>query len=303
MKKEIKNEITVQELPEMIFDFNLNIEQVKPLDMRRFPELAIVNVLVDHNMARELLSVNKGNRQLVPNVVKTYVQDMLDKNWFQTCDTIKIDKDGYLRDGQHRLTAIVLSQQSQVLTIAYGIDPDSFVAIDTGRGRTGRDIFSLEGEENVVLLAATCRWHYLFHNDLLLHKNWRSPKITNFKLQQTLINNPELRESVKFVSNNTGLRQLFSPSMMAFCHFLFTKIDAAASGDFFESLDSGANLLPDSPILKLRYRFFTNRVQRYKKDDAPTMLAFTIKTWNAFRRGESKNKLIWTKNSKMPMPI
>ncbi len=59
-------------------------------------------------MAADLLETNTENRRISKGTVTAYVQDILSGNWDESVGVaISIDENGVLRDGQHRLTAIV----------------------------------------------------------------------------------------------------------------------------------------------------------------------------------------------------
>ena len=58
--------------------------------------------------AKLYLNANKGNRKISKGKVKSLAQDILAGNWKEkTGDAITFDEDGILRNGQHRLSAIV----------------------------------------------------------------------------------------------------------------------------------------------------------------------------------------------------
>lgn len=58
--------------------------------------------------AAELLEKNSNNRRISVGVVRAYKNDIVAGNWDESVGTaISIDENGILRDGQHRLAAIV----------------------------------------------------------------------------------------------------------------------------------------------------------------------------------------------------
>ena len=75
-------------------------------------------------------------RKLNLSTVKIYAKDMKDGNWKDNGETIKIDTNGNLIDGQHRLQAIVDSGVSVDLIIVEGLDPSVADTIDIGRKRS-----------------------------------------------------------------------------------------------------------------------------------------------------------------------
>lgn len=75
-------------------------------------------------------------RKINLGTVKIYAKDMKDGNWKENGETIKIDKNGNVIDGQHRLQAIVDSGVTIELIIIEGLDPSVADTIDIGRKRT-----------------------------------------------------------------------------------------------------------------------------------------------------------------------
>lgn len=59
-------------------------------------------------------------------------------------DSIRIDKDGNIIDGQHRLAAVVRVGKPVVMLFAVGIDRETFSTIDTGKRRTAQDVVGID---------------------------------------------------------------------------------------------------------------------------------------------------------------
>lgn len=71
------------------------------------PPTQIPVVEITPELARQLLSNNKINRKIKPTIVERYAEQMEAGEWKFTGDTIKVDGEGMLLDGQHRLLAII----------------------------------------------------------------------------------------------------------------------------------------------------------------------------------------------------
>lgn len=56
---------------------------------------------------------------------------------------IAFDKNGILRDGQHRLTAIVDEGRDAKMVVTFGIAPEAFSVMDTGSRRTASDVLEI----------------------------------------------------------------------------------------------------------------------------------------------------------------
>mgnify|MGYP000517583782 CR=1 FL=1 len=83
--------------------------------------------LITPQMACEMLKKQRNVRVLKRKEVERYVR-ALKRGWKLNGETIKFDKDGYLIDGQHRLTACAESG------IAFGVEPvaDFIQGIESG---------------------------------------------------------------------------------------------------------------------------------------------------------------------------
>jgi hypothetical protein len=86
-----------------------------------------------------------------------------------------------LQDGQHRLTAIVETNQAQLMYVAVGMDPDSFDVIDTGRTRCYGDAGAM-GHHDTNVLGSTLRMCYAYINHAASNR-----KVSNASIL-TLIN-------------------------------------------------------------------------------------------------------------------
>jgi hypothetical protein len=73
--------------------------------------------------AQRLLAGNIGNRPMNDTFVRDLVGRMCRGEWADNAETIKVGTDGLLKDGQHRLRAIVDSGCTVPMTVAFGVDP------------------------------------------------------------------------------------------------------------------------------------------------------------------------------------
>lgn len=80
-----------------------------------------VTVLVTPELALSLLGKNRKNqRPLAARRVREMARAMKTGGWISNGDVIRIDKNGSLIDGQHRLSAVVLANIPVELEIRYG---------------------------------------------------------------------------------------------------------------------------------------------------------------------------------------
>lgn len=94
-------------------------------------------------MAKQLLGTTENNRKLSEATVRAYANDMMQGNWDEnTSASIAIDTDGILRDGQHRMAAIVKSGKPIKMWVCRMVDADGLY--DIGRSRSIADQITIK---------------------------------------------------------------------------------------------------------------------------------------------------------------
>ncbi|WP_303834640.1 hypothetical protein [Ruminococcus flavefaciens] len=94
--------------------------------------------LITPEIASNMLETNTQNRTLSKGTITAYVNDMLSGNWDETVgDAISIDENGILRNGQHRLNAIVESGVSVRMWVCRNVSSDGIY--DNNRKRSNAD--------------------------------------------------------------------------------------------------------------------------------------------------------------------
>jgi len=89
-------------------------------------------------IAELYLSRNKSNRSISKPTVSAYATDIENKNWNEcTASSIAIDQEGYLRNGQHRLSAIVQTGVPLWMWVCRNVDPNGLY--DNNRKRSNSD--------------------------------------------------------------------------------------------------------------------------------------------------------------------
>ena len=98
--------------------------------------------LITPEMASGLLESNNENRKLSKGTVQAYMNDILAGNWDETTGAaISIDENGVLRDGQHRLAAIVESGVAIHMWVCRNVSRDGIY--DNNRKRSNADQISI----------------------------------------------------------------------------------------------------------------------------------------------------------------
>ena len=95
-------------------------------------------ITVTPELAKTWMYQNHDNRQIKNGVVQRYADMMLRGEWELTHQGIAFDSAGALRDGQHRLLAVVASNRAVDMMVSWGVD--SARMMDRGAVRTAADI-------------------------------------------------------------------------------------------------------------------------------------------------------------------
>jgi hypothetical protein len=254
-------------------------------------------------IAEELLQNNPKNRKVSLTNVKRHTEAMRSGKWLFDGAPIRIATDGSLLDGQHRLMALIEANMPQNFVVVRGVESEAQYVMDTGKRRSLADALTLEGEVNTSFLAslvtASYKWDAGTRSSVLVLGGFganTTPTIPQF-MAFFKDNAEELREAVL-----QGIR-LYSvvpviPRVATLAAWLFTKIDADDSKEFFARLQDGVGLAADSPILALRERLFKMKESNTQKPYLT--LALFVKAWNFYRDGVPTGNLKFTPGGRKP---
>ena len=93
--------------------------------------------------AEKMLLANSVNRKISIGTVQAYTQDILNGNWDERVgDAISFDENGVLRNGQHRLTAIVKAQKGIHTWVCRNVSSNGIY--DYNRKRSSSDQISIK---------------------------------------------------------------------------------------------------------------------------------------------------------------
>lgn len=105
----------------------------------------LCKMLISPDVAAKMLKHrNESNRLIAKNTVKAYVADIRAGLWDSDAVVpIVFDRNGILRDGHHRLNAIVLANVPAECWVVYGAEPSN--TYDLGKGRSINDKLKTDG--------------------------------------------------------------------------------------------------------------------------------------------------------------
>lgn len=223
--------------------------------------------------------------------VARYAEDQSAGCWEVNGETIKLNCDGSIVDGMHRLAACVKSGVGLETWVCSGIVKTH--SIDTGQPRRYPQILKSRGEINTASLASAVAmlWSYEHGKNLV---NSRMNRQTVVGLDETLENNANIRW---FVNRCLPCRSVISTGKLATVLWVGTDGDSNLPIVSFvvDGLAKGVGLEVSEPILHFREKLLNNKRRRIISDISETAkLALLIKAWNMTCVGKPVGtSLVW----------
>jgi hypothetical protein len=275
---------------------------IRPTDA----EQEMVCLQITPEMAARWLSRNSKNRRLNPLAINRIAKEIKAGLFRErTGNTIIIDRDGNLQDGQHRLAAIVQTGISLRLWVLFGADPDDFQVIDIGGAgrRTDGQILAMSGVPNATGLRATAH-SYLRMCDYA-NELWTGSMIAPAIVREfVMVNQTDLASAVsvgKKVEQRTGLPR-YQFAAVAFAVNKSSTFTVRVWDEWVDQLCEGIMLPPDSTALLLSRWSANNRVGYGSPLAQQRVISVISKAWNMHAKGEGAKLLSW-KSSELPMPL
>ncbi len=249
-------------------------------------------------MADEWLATMGPNRRLNEANVSRLELDMAKDNWFDNGDPIRFDRKGRLRDGQHRLQAIVRSGRTYPFQVIRNLDEKALQIVDTGKQRSFSDILTMregEGAVNATLarkIAATAKlvWHY--ENGSILSSG---QAVSHSELERVLRKHRDLPRAVETVAAGDAQPH----AALAFVYVLASEIAPRKAKQWLTQVQEGENLRKGMPAYELRSVLISQRGSGAKRQlRGPFLAALAVQSFNAFNRGDTRVALEWRRTKR-----
>lgn len=256
------------------------------------------------------------NRPINPRKVNLYAVDMLKGNWRLTHQGIAFSKSGWMKDGQHRMLAIVQAGETGAtdgsvqlppkptikikMPVTFGLDEDVFDVIDNGLPRNANQILAMAGYRNGVALAACARLLYMYDN--YDYKLWGSARVSNHEVLTTV----RQTNIDAYIPESTGLVPygfMIIPTTVGY-YVCERAYPSGPHEEFLEVLRSGVDAGKDDPRIVFRNMVIRSKGQaRIRRRESTIHLAYYIKTWNDFVAGVKRNAISFRAGEEFPKPI
>lgn len=261
--------------------------------------------VVTRRMAQRWLANNiPNNRPISQSTIDAYARDMDAGAWDLNGESIKLDREGRLFDGQQRMLALLQSSQPSItVVVVSGLDPTAVRTVDIGRPRRFADQLRIEESVQIGVVAAVvrrCMYWEGGYRATMKH----APRLSHPEMLTRYRKDPEQFIEAGRRGQDAARARLGPAWVPGLLYFLVHQLDTESTHIFFDHLMSGANLPEASPILTLRGRLheLPARTERYS---AVEKLYIYILAWNAWRNDETVyqfRRFRGLTNDKFPVP-
>lgn len=179
------------------------------------------------------------NRDVSMVVINRYASDMAAGKWALNGESIVLDDNGNVIDGQHRLRAIIKAGVPIKSLVVRGADHSVFPTFDIGAKRGGKDVLSIAGYANARSLAAILKNIVALDSSGFSNGPRGGGSLVKHRLDylQLANNHPESIQSTSFVQSHHSSCEILRPVSFAGCmHYDFGRQNPDARDAFFNAI-------------------------------------------------------------------
>lgn len=242
-------------------------------------------IMITPQLAMRMLEDNADNRPVKPLLVNNAAADILAGRWRVNGETIIVSQEGFLNDGQNRLLAIIKANMAAMSFVVFGVERDSRVTVDSGKSRTLRDVFGMDGIANasrtsliVSLHLAYTRGQYSIGS---ANTGTRQEILAHYKQNKKMFD-----DSVRRIMGEDFARSA-GEAPLACAYTILAARHPLMASEFYNLLFNGINLGDKHPVVMLRSRLLgtsTIRSRRWER------MQIIFLYWNAWREGKQMRK-------------
>jgi hypothetical protein len=269
-------------------------------------------VQITPKVAKKMLKQNKKNRALRDHTVLFYAEQMKNGQWQENGEAIIVDCNGVIKDGQHRLSAVIKADHTYNSVVVSGVHPNVMSTIDTGANRSLCDILELNDFKYPALMAAVVK-RILKHEkgiNALGHKGTMpmgSNKTSNSEgLEYASDNMSMLYLLIKETGSIYGKStKAFAHSDLAFALYLFSHKGERINSTAIEYIKMIAGVVRIEGNAGDYIYTLKSRAKAHRTPLNPKWLkAILIKGWNSYFMGDPKVRYIrWKVEQPFPKLI
>jgi hypothetical protein len=237
-----------------------------------------------------LENLNIGNRSKKVDKIKVYANDMANGNWSLTNATLAFGSDGFLKDGQNRLSACVRAGKPFKTHSIFGIEPQSFIHMDVGANRTHMDVFTIMGTPYPSVTGAVIRHIVAFKKQQASTKNVRMTNDDLRNYYNNEIDSLTLELSIKLAKITKKNTLIPVPPLAALFYIVSVNGDLEKAKSFLNDLAANYGKGVRAPVRKLLHTLTEIRVANRNKVMPDVMSILLARTWVNYKEGRASTK-------------
>ena len=260
-------------------------------------------LLFDRTFAEKMLELNTGNRRFNARKLAQLVKQMASGTFENTGEPLIVSAEGVLNDGQHRLRAVVESGAVVDMDVRFGIPRKAFSKTDTGSGRTGGDVLTIQGVAGGAAVAAAVRLLVLFRRGL---PDAVRDFVSNAEIADAFDQWKGMETVCKQVSGYNFPRGVRSTPLLATSFMASRGPSCGKLSDWLETLATGLAKGKSDPAYILRERLMRGVDAAVgTREGQLERFALMIMSWNAFAEGAglTAKNFRWAATGKLAQPF
>jgi len=263
-------------------------------------------ITLNPEKAKQLLEMNINNRKLKTNYKNGYVKQMKEGNWKENGEPIILDTNGIVKDGQHRLYAVIESGVSYKVPLISNVSPDVMDTIDTGTNRSISDVLELNGFKYVCLMATTVKT-IIKHNQGLTASSNGSAKIkvsNSSALEYAKTNKEKLYNICRHINTikDKSHNKLLTTHQIVWCLYVIAGLDWQEYHiKFINGIISGC--LGENSSTYYAYKKLLSAKTNKIGLSGSYVFNLIIRTWNVYASGDMPIKRMTVSTEKLEKPI
>jgi hypothetical protein len=274
--------------------------------------LKIDEIVMTPADAARLLETNTRNRKLSRARAAAFTGIIERGEWELDGNPVKVDEDGLVIDGQHRLRGIADADTSGVpVLLITGLPASSRKVVDCGKSRTFADYLEIEGVPNSQSIAAAVRGIWNYDNGLYdWHGDWMKRPIPSIPQLWEAYGKrrTEIEEAVSHANRVIRVVRMARASA-AVAWIVLGNVECDRCGPAAEDREDfyGQLVMQSSDPVSDGAMAFIRMMNRrggqgegvgrvsYTQTD---QLALLFKAWNVYREGKPVKTLMWRRGGK-----
>lgn len=236
------------------------------------------------------------NRKIDKNVLAAYKRDLVEGRWSHDgWDNIAFSVDGFLLNGQHRLTMVAETGIPIVAIVETGVLERTKEVNDTGKIRSFSDALRMRGVANYHAAAGITRIVGAGIYGSLYWDGNGANRQSNAYLLEVLEQHPSIHESAHwYACHSEELKIVGRPMAVAGIRalVLLKHPKSQMAMDFFDQVTTGIGCGQGSPSHALRQRLISYRFDKQVRPSRPQIFACIIHAWNSAYKGKEMKKLV-----------